>query len=233
MHYGVKVGLIMSVITPIETLYNGYRFRSRLEARWAVFLDALGVDYMYEPQGFVTEDGETYLPDFKVKCYGTRGFAPYAAPFDLYIEVKGEGDSQSERKLLSFAKNMEDMELRDSAYGDRKGCPVLVVGDVPNITCEADLTDAAVFGSYDRVRGFNTICPFNYQLIDGDYFAAYPAVRNGCFFLYGDDCNYILDDNGEPMGEDQRIMRAYQIARTARFEHGETPNPEMLRRGEF
>ena len=28
-------------IKPIETKYNGYRFRSRLEARWAVFFDMI------------------------------------------------------------------------------------------------------------------------------------------------------------------------------------------------
>jgi hypothetical protein len=36
----------------IETAYNGYRFRSRLEARWAVFFDALGIRYQYEKEGF-------------------------------------------------------------------------------------------------------------------------------------------------------------------------------------
>ena len=36
-------------IKPIETIYKGYRFRSRLEARWAVFFDALGIEYEYEP----------------------------------------------------------------------------------------------------------------------------------------------------------------------------------------
>lgn len=50
-------------IKPIETLYKGYRFRSRLEARWAVFFDELGIEYQYEPQGFEF-DGERYLPDF-------------------------------------------------------------------------------------------------------------------------------------------------------------------------
>ena len=35
----------MTTIKPIETVYNGYRFRSRLEARWAVFFDALGITY--------------------------------------------------------------------------------------------------------------------------------------------------------------------------------------------
>ena len=37
-------------IKPIETVYNGYRFRSRLEARWAVFFDAAGIEYEYEPE---------------------------------------------------------------------------------------------------------------------------------------------------------------------------------------
>jgi hypothetical protein len=51
---------------PIETRYKGYRFRSRLEARWAVFFDALGLTYEYEPEGFVLSNGVWYLPDFRV-----------------------------------------------------------------------------------------------------------------------------------------------------------------------
>lgn len=50
-------------IKPIETVYNGYRFRSRLEARWAVFFDAMGLAYEYEREGFDLH-GEWYLPDF-------------------------------------------------------------------------------------------------------------------------------------------------------------------------
>lgn len=60
-------------IKPIETIYNSYRFRSRLEARWAVFFNALGVEFEYEPEGFVLPSGKYYLPDFRVKCYGKRG----------------------------------------------------------------------------------------------------------------------------------------------------------------
>jgi hypothetical protein len=47
----------------IETEYKGYLFRSRLEARWAVFFDALGIPYLYEPGGFDLS-GTWYLPDF-------------------------------------------------------------------------------------------------------------------------------------------------------------------------
>jgi hypothetical protein len=51
-------------IKAIETYYRGYRFRSRLEARWAVFLDALEVPFEYEPEGYDLGDGIYYLPDF-------------------------------------------------------------------------------------------------------------------------------------------------------------------------
>lgn len=47
----------------IDTEYKGFRFRSRLEARWAVFMDAMGVQYEYEPEGYDL-DGIRYLPDF-------------------------------------------------------------------------------------------------------------------------------------------------------------------------
>jgi hypothetical protein len=55
----------------IETHYKGYHFRSRLEARWAVFFDTLGIKYEYEAQGFDL-DGEWYLPDFWLPAYSTH-----------------------------------------------------------------------------------------------------------------------------------------------------------------
>jgi hypothetical protein len=48
----------------IDTAYNGNFFRSRLEARWAVFFDALGVPYEYEAEGYDLPEGQRYLPDF-------------------------------------------------------------------------------------------------------------------------------------------------------------------------
>ncbi len=55
-------------IKPIETIYKGYRFRSRLEARWAVFFDALGINWEYETEGYDIL-GEWYLPDFWLYDY--------------------------------------------------------------------------------------------------------------------------------------------------------------------
>ena len=63
-------------IKPIETIYNGYKFRSSLEARWAVFFDAAGIRYEYEPEGFRDNKGLCYLPDF------------YLPDENMYVEVK-------------------------------------------------------------------------------------------------------------------------------------------------
>lgn len=65
-------------IKAIETHWNGYRFRSRLEARWAVFFTALQMDWEYEPEGFETEYG-WYLPDFFMMHNANRG---------PYVEIK-------------------------------------------------------------------------------------------------------------------------------------------------
>jgi hypothetical protein len=70
-------------IKPIETVYKGYKFRSRLEARWAVFFDAMGIEWEYEPEGFELSDGTRYLPDFYLKN----------VEYGIYAEVKpDDGD---------------------------------------------------------------------------------------------------------------------------------------------
>lgn len=52
-------------IEVIETTYNGIKYRSRTEARWAIFFDKLGWNAEYEAEGYDL-DGEWYLPDFFV-----------------------------------------------------------------------------------------------------------------------------------------------------------------------
>ena len=205
-----------------NTVYNGYRFRSRLEARWAVFFDALGVRYEYEPEGFELPNGKSYLPDFRVKCWGTRG--DYSGPpFDLYIEVKGHMTQADANKIRKFAGEKpltytrpdgtvyvsEDMTVPEN--------PVLIVGSIPN---EGHATDNLDCGAYDYMDGVN-IFQFNYETIDGDNFAAYPAAHRGRFYLMGDDSNYINND------DIPAIEAAYRLARQARFEHGERPRGKV------
>lgn len=80
-------------IKAIETTYKGYRFRSRLEARWAVFFDHLGLRWEYEPEGFELKAGR-YLPDFKVDTTATwveiKAIAPTALEIEKMRELCGE-----------------------------------------------------------------------------------------------------------------------------------------------
>lgn len=248
-------------IKPIETEYNGYRFRSRLEARWAVFFDALGVSYEYEPEGFELPSGKKYLPDFRVRCHGVRGacatdfdkdnicescaYNPFADPynyeycehadntedsgnngmcgrcdnyknsaFDLYIEVKGRMTQEDAERIKEFAGSPFDENGEfDENLLNEMNC-TLIVGNIPG---EGQSTDSLKLGVYKPMDGID-IYPFNYELIDGDYFGAYPAATSdGKFYLFGDDSNYINQH------DKKRVEEAYRIARQARFEHGEIP----------
>lgn len=78
------------MIIAIETSYRGYRFRSRLEARWAVFFTASCIDWEYEKQGYVVE-GRPYLPDFWLPGLG------------VFFEVKGP-DEYDERLMQRLAE---------------------------------------------------------------------------------------------------------------------------------
>jgi len=51
-------------VKPIETRAYGHRFRSRLEARWAVAFTEACIEWQYEPEGFDLGDAGPYLPDF-------------------------------------------------------------------------------------------------------------------------------------------------------------------------
>lgn len=67
----------------IPTFYRGIRFRSRLEARWAVFFDSLEIDARYEPEAFDFGD-DRYLVDFHLPQFG------------YYVEIKPYAPSEAE-----------------------------------------------------------------------------------------------------------------------------------------
>lgn len=73
-------------IRSIETRYNGYRFRSRTEARWAVFFDTLGIRYEYEKEGLSLPSG-LYLPDF------------WLGDWRVWLEIKGAEPTEEEVQL--------------------------------------------------------------------------------------------------------------------------------------
>ena len=183
-------------IKPIETIYNGYRFRSRAEARWAVFFDACKIQYMYEPEGFRLSDGTLYLPDF------------YLPESKAYFEVKGIMSDTDMHKIKQLQKDL---------------CVSIAIG-------YADMT----FQSSDNYNwgGSQT---FEIASKDESYIVKCPDCGKVFFMAstgyYGCQCCGYYDGDsifshsccgdGKWFGHLEEFKGAFNIAKQARFEHGE------------
>lgn len=113
----------MSGPGPIETEWRGCRFRSRLEARWAVFFEEAGIAWQYEPEGFETDQCTPvrYLPDFLLPETKT------------WVEVKGSreallADWERLVNILDFSSPLPGM--RDS-FATNRG--LLILGEIPYV----------------------------------------------------------------------------------------------------
>lgn len=88
------------MVKAIETRYKGYRMRSRLEARWGVFFDAVGIKWEYEKQGYDLGKAGRYLPDFWLSC-------PTSADLNAgyWLEIKGAEPTNDELdKVVALAE---------------------------------------------------------------------------------------------------------------------------------
>lgn len=120
------VGRIIDGIQPIETRWQGYRFRSRLEARWAVYFEAMKIPWDYEPEGFDLGDLGWYLPDFQL--YGKS----------IYAEVKPAGRDHEEvrRKMERLASGMQVNAILLDGPPEIRSYPALEpVGDKHHLDC--------------------------------------------------------------------------------------------------
>lgn len=215
-------------IKPIETIYNGYKFRSRLEARWAVFFDAMGIKYEYEPEGIEVDD-ERYLPDF------------YFPDYEMYGEVKGDRPGWK----VDIVKMMD---IYESAHGT---IPTIIFGNIPKpYTLEGIYWFPAMH--FDTLRNevrIHSIFISEYGRIVRDWMSPkkqnrYQAERNN----YKDVIEPLLESDGDWTFVDWKrdeegekiptsfiqypphlceptpqLYEAFSHARQARFEHGETP----------
>ena len=180
----------------LKTYYNGYEFRSRLEAKWAVYLDAIGAKYDYEPEGYKLKNGECYLPDFKIYAGKNSGGR---TPEVFYLEVKGDPTEKDKRKCLGFAKE----------------APILVVKNLYKVR-NGDWGRDCWLDDDITPDWFN-----NFSTVDGDeYPCMLGASKNGEIGLYGGDWMYSL---GERSMDAEATIHAILKARSARFEFGETP----------
>lgn len=118
----------MTTLNALETSYAGCRFRSRIEARWAVFFDAMAIRWEYEPQGFHLPSGN-YLPDFRLR-FGDH---------HVWWEVKGK------------KPNRDEMELAWELYEETGSYVYIAHGDIPRDHHEQ--SRVAAFGAV-RARWF-------------------------------------------------------------------------------
>lgn len=209
---------MLSAIKPIETHYLGFRFRSRLEARWAVFFQKLGVQWEYEPEGFDL-GGTYYLPDFRVQCGETTH----------WFEVKPPNTKSSD-KFSKFSDLVTRVYDSDDECFDRDSTveTQLVSGD-PLTHFALQLEEAA-------------FCPRCCAHIKADY-----SSGDEVGFLCYDCDDVTLSGGGNPWeigfagiafrphkgwlmakeSDYERLLRSIEragvAARSARFEHGEAP----------
>lgn len=183
-------------IKAIETVYNGYRFRSRLEARWAVFFDALNIHYEYEPEGFELgkksqflyvspeeEDTELgrYLPDFwlpQVEMWAEVKARPFTSLEHEKCEALAKGSGYA-CLMLDGPPATRNYWAYECGYG------------AENEYEEADylLSVGRYWENEGRFYSHTGLSPFEVQ----------------DFYYQIDDCPGVL------------------AARQARFEHGESP----------
>jgi len=203
----------------IETKYKGYRFRSRLEARWAVFFDALKFLWAYEPQGYRLSDGTSYLPDFWLP-YGPGDRGPGGD--GEWVEIKGQTPTANELNMAGLL-----------AHGSK--CPVYVLTGDP---MEHRRYDVSAGSSIGRAYDVNIYDPrhadwwanrapfvrepaeeaFSAQVVKPFDLAKLTRAKAGPAVCTWDLASF---RPSRRLLSQRDVQEAAEKARSARFEHGE------------
>lgn len=209
------------VLAPIETVYNGYRFRSRLEARWAIFFDESGVKYEYEKEGYDLGDAGWYLPDFYLPEIRSG----------VFIEVKPESFSSGEA-CYNKTEKLTLLTKKDSFIV--RGDPLLTINNFINGNHNTDDGYSLTCCHNNEIGGdapyFFCVCPWCGKVgMEFDGRGARVCGYNKHFNLEHEAMDSIrnLNLNGGHhsdkcyTGDDQKLVSAALKARQARFEHNE------------
>lgn len=201
-------------IKPIETHYNGYRFRSRLEARWAVFFDAIGWGYDYEPEGFDLGGQGWYLPDF----------ALYGPNLPFWVDIKPFVPNPESELNVYMGKLSATCDAK-TPRSPRKPSGLLLVGNVgENPACGISVGASEM--PFQYVFGFIQcpLCAVVTMFITQDGLS-YRVVCE-CSTPRGVHVN-VKHVNIRTFTHTPFLVECHQKARGARFEHGETPTTAL------
>ena len=184
------------MIKPKETFFKGYRMRSRLEARWAVFFTELGIKWEYEYEGFDLSDGKGYLPDFYLPIFNNG----------TWCEVKPETGDFS--RALLFSRDFKERIWLCEGIPEKAIYKFTWPNEFPDTyMCGIPLWSQA----YNENRNFSMPCCF--EACGGDVNFCHNdrkiSLTSEGDIRQFDNCDYGL------------ISKAIQKARSARFEHGE------------
>ncbi len=209
----------MTTIPAIETHYAGCRFRSRLEARWAVFFDRAGIAWQYEPQGYqidVAGEKRPYLPDFWLPDVdgGT------------WCEVKGSPEGMDIPLLAHAAHGEHGLPgLDGKQMHPAKRHRLLILGPIPDEDehLTVPLHCCLTWNPRDPQPG---VYATNVLLIGGAIIATdlSSPVLGPDDTIYGSRDNLWRSITGEVRIPFVAMPIFYRAARQARFEHGETPD---------
>jgi len=193
-------------IGAIETVYDGYRFRSRLEARWAVFFKAAGIRYIYEPECFRLSSGELYLPDFYLPDVNMRTTEDMGG---IYVEAKPSRPNSNELDYLFELSRIT-------------GKSVLLIEGMP--TGKHGFFDAEGDGHYEcswtALGETWDIC----MRFAKCYKCLRVRVQHGWYqepYEYGQYCEYCLSQLGEKSAcnaAHPSLVTAVTVARSYRFD---------------
>lgn len=94
----------MEIQRPIETWYENQRFKTRGEARFRMLTGLIGVDAVYEPQGWATRDSAGtftfYSPDFWLPDIPLVDEMGELLSTGMTVEVKGQPGMADVHKVL-------------------------------------------------------------------------------------------------------------------------------------
>lgn len=179
--------------TPIQTRAYKHRFRSRLEARWAVAFTEASIAWQYEPEGFDLGRAGFYLPDF------------WLPQVSMWAEVKPANPSADElRKVDSLVQQSGHECLL--LIGPPAGCAYWAV---TSATAEPGCQGWPVSHCGVSVQSMD-FSPF--------YCRPYHLTESRFYCNCGDFDSGFPDPI--PTGDDHPAIEA---ALSARFEHGESP----------
>lgn len=174
----------------LETEYAGVRFRSRIEARWAVVMDELGIVWEYEKEGLELKRDEMgdesvwYLPDFWLPQLG------------VWLEVKGAEPTREE---------VDKAALLNLCSGSKV---YLTHGDVPR-DVDSYMTEQA-----PGMLLFDHGCD-----LDDRYFFAKCRRCLKVGLSVGGRTDLLCDCSDSHYGtlDERRMLHAYSTARAERF----------------